>query len=209
MKENGSFQAHSISGLPPRYWLWALASHQDKIYGTAYIHTKAEGFAVRLFNSEDGFKWSEICKFPVSGNETFIDFDIEGNLYGIIRMEAPPFHPYFVRFPAPVSDKHTISVLPTVFQGPFIKRLEGGCLLVGRRWDKLDGARRVDMLWLDDSGQLGYIATLPSGGDCSYASYAQTGPKNAIICYYSTHEHLSSGSETGDIYMARLSLGLS
>ena len=89
-------------------------------------------------------------------------------------------------------------------QGPLIKRLAGGCVLVGRRWD-LPGRRnlRIDVFWLEDGRDPCFVRSLPSGGDTSYAGWLDVGEGAAVISYYSSHEHKMDEPHANNAAFAR------
>jgi hypothetical protein len=71
-----------------------------------------------------------------------------------------------------------------------VKRLDGGCVIVCRRWD-LPGRRnlRTELFWLSDGRDIELVRALPSGGDTSYANWLDIGRGAAVMSYYSSHEH--------------------
>jgi len=207
-----------LTGIDENYWLWGLTAAQDRLYGAAYIRTHGGRFHCILYRSFNGSDWQRIYEFPVDANETALDMGEDGKLYALCRNESAPYKPELFVFTDPEhpeNNKHF--QLDSVLQGPMIKRLDGGCLIAGRRWDsvnedcfwsKLDEhPRRLDLLWLDDNRRVNALYTLPSGGDCSYAAWAQLSAEEAVMSYYSSHEQ--RGEFTGkcasaDIFIARL-----
>ena len=134
--------------------------------------------------------------------EVSIDFDRDGVLWVLAREDIYGAVPAVCSARPPYSTWHSVVRPPIRLKGPMIKRLMGGCIVVGRRWD-LPGRRnlRTDMFWLPDGSNsidridlpdgkdIEFIRTLPSGGDTSYAGWLDIEEGSAVISYYSSHEH--------------------
>lgn len=214
------WEAAVLTGIDDTFWLWGLAAGSDRIFGAAYSRNPEGGFRCRLYRSADGNNWQPLYDFPTDANETALDLGPDGKLYALCRNENAPFQPEMFIFSDPdhpeLNEHFTLN---SVLQGPMIKRHDGSCLIAGRRWDSVDkdefwsnvkdNPRRVDLLWLDDNRRVIPIATLPSGGDCSYAAWAQTNNTDAVLSYYSSHESMQGISQnhaTANIYIAKLKL---
>ncbi|HBC88687.1 MAG TPA: hypothetical protein DCZ94_17225 [Lentisphaeria bacterium] len=180
---------HDLKGVPEGYWMWCVKPYRSELYGTAY--RRIDGvYHVKLFRSADGIEWRETADFPVPGGEVHIDFDQDGTLWALVRDDCNNSIPTLCRIEPPY-DKFSLSrALPLRMQGPMIKRLNGGCVIIGRCWDGA-GRRntRTDMYWIEDDQEPCFIRTLPSGGDTSYADWLDTAPGRAVVSYYSAHEY--------------------
>lgn len=181
-----------LEGIPAGSWLWSIRSWRDKLYGCAY--TKGKGayyhYEVSLYESGDGLQWQKLTDFPIYGGETAIDFDDNDTLWALVRDDTAGSIPVVCQLKPPYREVSSTFRLPIRLQGPMIKRLAGGCVIVCRRWN-IPGRRnlRTDMFWLKDGRELQYVGTLPSGGDTSYANWLDVEPGKAVLSYYSGHEH--------------------
>ncbi len=178
-----------LRGIPAGHWLWHVRQQGGKLYGTAYYEQDGE-YAVSLYASDDGLTWERTSDFPVPGNEVYLDFDHDGVLWALVRDDNHGCIPSLCTAAPPYSRFRSVMRLPMRLQGPMIKRLEGGCVVVCRQWDQ-PGRRnlRTDLFWIEDGQDIQRVQTLPSGGDTSYAGWLDIEPGRSLISYYSSHEH--------------------
>ena len=179
-----------LKGVPEGRWLWFARPFGDILYGVAY-QTGGREYGVDLYASEDGLTWRKVADFPVQGgNEVSFDFDDEGLLYALVRTDHRGCIPTLCVAEPPYIEFKEVTRLPMRLQGPMIKRLKGGCVIVCRQWD-LPGRRnlRTDLFWLGDGEEITRVRSLPSGGDTSYAGWLDVGGGAALLSYYSSHEH--------------------
>lgn len=168
-------------------WLWYFAQHNGALYGTAY--EAGDEYHVLLARSDDGETWEPVVDFPTPGNEVAIDFDDDGRLYALLRSGSAGSIPTYCVAEPPYEAFAEVRQLPVKLQGPMIKRLDGGCVLIARNWSLRRWNVRTEIFWLPDGGDLQSLRWLPSGGDTSYAGWLDTGPGKALVSYYSSHEH--------------------
>ena len=200
--ENGKdWKQIPMKGLPADCWLWFTEYTGDIYYGSVY-HRVAPNrpSQATLYKSKDGIHWEPF--FTVTekhSNEVALDTDNEGRLYALIRQEKPPYHPLYIKIADPEGKPGLCEVawLDFPLQGPFLKRMKDGCLIIGRRWEDSEKDtfftnpspnRRVEMIWLGDEGDIERLCTLKSGGDCSYAGWATLPKGDTLVSYYSGHE---------------------
>ena len=185
-------QPTPVQGVPAGHWLWAVKPHEDRLYGTAYRTRSAvdAGADVAFYGSSDGTAWERIADFPVPGSEVSIDFDEEGVLWALMREDGRGSVPAVCSAEPPYTAFRSVLRPPVRLQGPMVKRLPGGCVLVGRRWDA-PGRRnlRTDVFWLEDGRDIRLVRSLPSGGDTSYPGWLDVGEGRGVMSYYSSHEH--------------------
>ena len=196
-------EAVALRGIPDGRWLWHVRANGDKLYGSAYSVQDGE-YVVSLYSSNDGLTWELTSDFPVTGNEVYLDFDQKGVLWALVRDDNRGCIPALCTAEPPYSRFRSVMYLPMRLQGPMIKRLEGGCVVVCRQWDA-PGRRnlRTDLFWLEDGRDLRFVRTLPSGGDTSYAGWLDAGPKRAVLSYYSSHEHKMDEAHADDTLFAQ------
>ncbi|MDD5483754.1 MAG: hypothetical protein PHP98_08915 [Kiritimatiellae bacterium] len=183
--DNNNETSFVLQGIPVGSWLWSVASWRGELYGCAY----ARG-AISLYTSSDGLHWRKLLDFSIPGNETAIDFGDDDTLWALVRNDAGGCIPSVCQLKPPYREISSILRLPIRLQGPMMKRLPGGCVIVCRRWN-MPGRRnlRTDMFWLKDDHEIQYGGTFPSGGDTSYASWLDVEPGKAVMSYYLAHEH--------------------
>ena len=182
-------EATPVDGVPAGRWLWGIGTHKDLLYGTAYS-ASAGGEFPTLHQSTDGIAWTTLADFPVPGNEVSIDFGNDGRLWALVRDDSGGSIPSLCTAGPPYASFTSARRLPIRLQGPMLARLEGACVIAGRRWDG-PGRRnlRTDLFVVEDGHDIRFIRSLPSGGDTSYAGWLALGPDRALISYYSSHEH--------------------
>ncbi len=204
-EDGENFTAATLNGLKHGYWLWGMVERNGELFGTAYLHSDGDDF-LKLYRSSDGFIWENVYDFPEKCNETALDVGDDGKLYALARTETKPFKPYLFIFDDVEAGPIESFILDTVLHGPMLKRLKNGCLMIGRHWDKEDRSdERVDLIWRGDDGSLDYVDTLPSGGDCSYASWIEVSDGGALVSYYSGHHRPAGASSQCDIFVAHIS----
>ena len=190
--ENGKdfIRLKSIKGIPAQYILWSFKEHQNELFATGYRESGSY-FYVSLFKSRDGVNWEKIFDFPEPGTETPIDFDEDGSLWALSRDDNFINNiPTLYRLSPPYTDICEKSRLPIRIHGPMLKRLNGGAVIIARRWDSPGRHNlRSDVFILEDGRDVKFVCTLPSGGDNSYASWLDLEDGKAIVAYYSSHEH--------------------
>ena len=188
-----------VRGIPEGHWLWHVREHGGVLRGAAYRREGGMHIAA-LHASEDGLNWTLVQEFPVPGNETYLDFDAEGTLWALLRDDLFGCVPTLCRAEPPYRHCDWVRRLPMRLQGPMLKRLEGGCVIIARQWDEPGWLHpRTDLFWLADGKDPERVCTLPSGGDTSYAGWLDVAPGRAVVSYYSSHEHamdLAHGDES-------------
>ena len=186
-----------LHGMDGRF-VWGMRPRGEKLYGAAY-----EDEVVSLYASDDGLAWERISDFPVPGNEAYLDFDQDGILWALVREDERGCIPALCTAEPPYTRFRSVMRLPMRLQGPMIKRLDGGCVIVCRQWELPRRNLRTDLFWLEDGHDIRRITTLPSGGDTSYAGWLDTGPGRAVISYYSSHEHKMDEAHADDSLFAQ------
>ena len=178
-----------LQGIPDGNWLWGLKAFAGRVYGAAYNSTPV-GYAVALYSSADGVAWEKLADFPVPGNEVGLDIDPTGRLWALVREDHHGSVPTLCTAEPPYTSFSSVTRLPLRLQGPMLKRVDGACIITGRRWDN-PGRRntRTDLFVLEDGHDIEFVRSLPSGGDTSYAAWLDLRPGSAVMSYYSSHEH--------------------
>jgi hypothetical protein len=180
-----------LTGLPKGVWLWHVATQGDTLYGTGYSRAENGQYLGTLFRSKDGIAWERHADIPSPGSETFLDFDKNGTLWLLVRRQDQGNVLVLCRAEAPYDSLTVERKMPMPLGGPFVKRLDYGWIIITRQWDP-PGRRnlRTEIFWLGDQAeQPRSITRLPSGGDTSYAAWLDTSPGQAVVSYYSSHEH--------------------
>jgi hypothetical protein len=205
----------AIEGGPGKRVFWWATARGDTLDGAGYAEASGKSMA-SLFASDDGLRWRPLADFPVpAGNEVALDFDEQGVLWALVRADRTGSVPALCVADPPYTEFKSVIYLPMLLQGPMLKRLPGGSVIVCRTWEKPQYVHeRVDMFWLPDGKNLEFIRTLPSGGDCSYAGWLTLSvpgggePGKAIISYYSSHEWKMDDPKKanywGDIFLAEV-----
>ena len=193
-------------GLPDRLWLFWVTPRDDKLYGAGY-----GGGKVAVAESSDGLTWSVLTELPVEkGNETSLDFDPDGTMWTLTREDSFGYVPTVCVLEPPYTEVKRKFRIPIRLQGPMIKRVPGGSIIVCRQRDRTPaGLRntRTEILWLPDEDETPRRAhVLPSGGDTSYADWLDMEEGKAVVSYYSSHEHQmlvpTFHSKPADIFLA-------
>lgn len=184
-------EPQEIQGMP---LIWGIAARGECLYGTGYKREEDNCYHSYLFKSADGVNWEKLLAFPSPGNETAIDFDKDGTLWALVRDDQRGQVPALCKISSPYSAIESIRHLPIKIGGPMIKRFNGASVIIARCWSQDDAREqryntRADIFILEDFKELRHVRPLPSGGDCSYASWADIGEGKALVSYYSSHEH--------------------
>lgn len=185
-----------IEGIPDGEWLWEVRAHDGTLYGTTH---QAGAEAPALYRSETGTEWERITEFPEAGSETALDFDENGRLWALVRSAVGPCPvvctadpPYDTFESTAEGGGVTGRLVPKRLQGPFIKRLSGGLVIIGREYDLYGGGKHnttTNIWWKPDDRDPTLVRSLPSGGDTSYADWVDVAPGRALVSYYSGHRH--------------------
>lgn len=205
-----TFAMHDVLGLEPKTFLWSVLERFGRFTGAGYTSGRPRKYCATLYGSTDGIHWTRRLDFGPEANETAIDFDEAGNLYGMLRLEAPPQHPVPFRLESG-SEAPEYSEFPLPMQGIMLHRYRNGSLLAGRRWDGNRENLRLELFYLPDGKPPVFLSTLPSGGDCSYASMTALADGDSLIAYYSAHAYLGQDAKIldpehtlpADIYLCR------
>lgn len=187
-----------LVGIPPGEWMWSTKAWGGKLYGAAYRTGREDPCTAVLYCSEDGLAWERLSDFPVPGNEVGLDIDPEGRLWALVREDHYGCIPALCTADPPYTSFTSVTRPAVRLQGPMLKRLEGACVITGRRWDN-PGRRntRTDLFIWEDGHDIEFVRSLPSGGDTSYAGWLDLEPGRAVISYYSSHSHkMDIGWET-------------
>lgn len=200
-KDGTHWKEQKVTGLVPGSWLWFVHYDGKTFYGSAYHHNDLTSQASAiLYKSKNGKDWEPFFNIPViAGNEVSLDTDANGALYALVRCEIPPCHPYLLTIPdLKKPGLFELRQLPFTLQGPFLKRVDGGCIVLGRRWEdkgwqnpfgEPNPQRHIEMIWLGDDRSMKQLCSLESGGDCSYTGWAAQPDGSVLISYYSGHGH--------------------
>ena len=221
---NNIFEEIPLSGIPCGHLMWSFASNKDFILGSAFFPDKQHPrYKAVLYKSLNMKEWIKIADFPVPGNETFLDIDKNGILTALVREEREyGAIPTLCTTPFPFTDFEFFK-LPMRMEGMIVKRIGRGWIIVGRCGIYPDRHNtRVDVFWLEDGKEIEFVRTLPSGGDCAYASWLDIGNGQVLMSYYSSHEHkmaiphiddskfkdpaIAEHTTPADIYLAEISV---
>ena len=196
LKEDGTFSApETVNGLPV---IWDVDSFDGKLYCSAYYSDENKVSHVTLHTSCDGVNWELLRELPFPGNEASIDFDPDGTMWLLVRdthncrCYGGGSIPVLCRLAPPYTGNFNSFPLALRLQGPMLKRVNGASIIAGRRWDGWERNRRnlrTDLFLIADGQDVRFVATLPSGGDTSYASCLERPGKRLLLSYYSSHEH--------------------
>ncbi len=183
-------EPEQLNGIPEGRWLWHARAQDNRLYGTVYHRDPSGLHVVALYSSKDGLDWEHRVDFPTAGNEAWLDFDRDGTLWALVREDHFGYVPTLCTAEPPYDEFQSMTRLPMRLHGPMLKRLDDGCAIICRQWDP-PGWRnmRTELFWYSDTGALRRVATLPSGGDTSYADWLDVKPGRAVVLYYTSHEH--------------------
>lgn len=192
-------------------WLWRVTWHEGVAYGASYRQgtlppdgTREENWQLNLHSSRDGLRWERVAKLAVDGrpNETTLRFEPDGRMVAMVRREAGDTLGWF-GVSVPPFKEWRWTATGHRFGGPnFVRAPDGGWIVCTRDHTKPSpvNGKGVSTLVarLGADGKLQPLATLPSGGDTSYAGLAWHPNGQLWVSYYSSHEGKSA------IYLAKL-----
>ena len=196
LKEDGTFsRLETLNGMPA---VWDVDCFDGKLYGSAYYEDGSKVSHVTLYSSADGLNWTFLRELPFPGNEASMDFDPDGTLWILVRdthncrCYGGGSIPVLCRLEPPYTGNFNSFPLALRLQGPMPKRVNGVSVIAGRRWDGWERNRRnlrTDLFLIADGQDVRFVATLPSGGDTSYASCLERPGNRLLLSYYSSHEY--------------------
>ena len=142
------------------------------------------------------------------GHEADVAWTPDGTLISAIRNSKPGV---VVFGQAPLGPWKGFSTGANNFGGPALHMTKkGGILLAARdvREPRADGFPAVCKVWTVTENGVENPWIIPSGGDCAYQSFAAgTRDDEALLCYYSSHEHPQPkgvGNNPANLYLAHL-----
>ncbi|MBE6366463.1 MAG: hypothetical protein E7052_00960 [Lentisphaerae bacterium] len=188
------FTEFAVNGFSENSFIWGCIPYRDGYVATSYRRT-ADDFESSLYFSCDGKNWQLYMVLPVPANETSLCVDDTGELYGIGRNEFGDMTPVFFHITG--DDCFEYTRLSVAMHGVMLKNAGGKFIVAARCWDwrnenDFTAGRqnvRTDLYTLEYSGSLNKVATLPSGGDCSYASSVKVAENELYMIYYSQHNY--------------------
>lgn len=194
-------------------WLWRVTWHEGVAYGASYRQgaprpdgTREENWQLNLHSSRDGLRWERVTTLAVDGrpNETTLRFEPDGRMVAMVRREAGDTLGWF-GISAPPFKEWKWTATGHRFGGPnFVRAPDGSWIVCSRDHTKPSPVtgKGVSTLVarLGADGKLLPLATLPSGGDTSYAGLAWHPDGPLWVSYYSSHEGKSA------IYLAKLAI---
>jgi hypothetical protein len=197
-----------------RWWLWRPRTGPDAFYSVARLGWFKDGFnRLVLLRSTDGLDWKSVHP-PEDGimkavpaytgaNETDLAFLADGTAIAAVRTHQEGF---IAAAPPPYTEWRSVATGVFNFGGPALWRTRHGLLLCARQYDR--GQPPKTMLWWLRDGQLLTPHVVPSGGDCSYAGFADGPNSEVLMSYYSSHEWRTSviGDGPANIYLARIEI---
>jgi hypothetical protein len=194
-------------------WLWRVTWHDGRAYGASYSITPknnsgaasatpdkpAAEWALKLYQSDDGLNWSLVTPLEVAGrpNETTLRVLKTGEMVAMVRREGSKLGGMIgvARSPFKEWTWHEIAIR---LGGPNFIELPNGTLVASTR-DYTHAPKYTTLVGKLNRWELEPLATLPSGGDTSYAGLVWH--DNLLwVSYYASHEGRTS------IYLAKLKL---
>jgi len=201
-------------------WLWRVTWHDDQAWGVSYDNRIGgeDEWVQRLYVSDNGvdYRIRTILDVPNRPNETTLRFDVNGDMYALVRREADDKGAYLGVSRAPYVDWLWRNTGVQMGGPNFLQIPERGWVAAGRRYP--GGAKTVlyelAMLrgtfsdfgdWSDGTKREGVMLSLnelaefPSGGDTSYPGLVW---HDGLLwmTYYASHEGKTS------IYLAKIRL---
>ena len=178
-----------------RHIFWGQSRHAGKYYVAAHIDPPV--CANYLLESDDGDSWQPVSLISDDAvTETTLCFLESGDLMALSRRSPRDFA--LASFAAPPYTEWRPVKTDTVLEGAALARL-GGRIVAISRGSPFDGQQSIDQ-WYDVSRRTGIFfyedgrferqASLPSGGDTGYPGILPTGPREALVVYYSEHERM-------------------
>ncbi len=194
-------------------WLWRVTWHEGVAYGAAYgngVNQPGDNLSpewrLTLYASRDGLAWEPVAPLAVTGrpNETTLRFLPNGDLIAMVRREGGNQNGMF-GLASPPYARWQWTESSQRFGGPnFIRAPDGTWIVCTRDYTTPPPGARTGVTTLiarlGENGRLIPLATLPSGGDCSYAGLAWNDDGRLWVSYYSSHEGRTA------IYLAKLAV---
>ncbi len=211
----------------PRWRFWRPIRVGDALFAAAYHVDLSDlgpdgrippsAWTVRLVRSDDGVTWRDVSVLSQGqgANESALFAEPDGRLTAWCRCDAGPCHmiqyvaePPYDTWQGPIDAGQDV-------KGQFVGEVNGRRFLIGRHipchsrhgtiFCRRDWIRT--RIWVWDRGYWVEYATLPSGGDCSYAAAVPIGDDRMLVSYYSQHAYVNQpGFEdmggASDIYLA-------
>lgn len=202
---NGREWTAPIPVLSEGEWLWRVTWHDGKAYGISYnppsggTNGSAE-WALKLFVSDDGVKYSLLRTLGVSGhpNESTIRVLPDGEMIALVRREATGAPGWIGTSRPPYTDWKWNETNERLGGPNFIRLPDGSLIAASRSFH--DGTAKTALARMTRDSYKP-ILTLPSSGDNSYPGLVWHDGL-LWISYYSTHEGKTS------IYLAKVKLSL-
>jgi len=150
--------------------------------------------------SDDGLIFKTAALFQErDGDETAFQFEPDGSVVAVARRgrgiaEICRSKPPYTEWKRQDLDRY--------IGGPLLAKWDGRYVVGGRKND--NGTYVTSLYWLISETELIEFATLPSAGDNSYPGLVETGPKKALISWYSSHEKDADGNTITAVYLADL-----
>ena len=195
--EDGKHWSEGYEIGDPDYWLWRVTWHEGKAYGIGY--SVGADKSLRFYVSEDGKNFDTLVErlFDVGyPNETSLVFDGD-TCYCLLRRDGDP-KTGLLGIAQPPYKKWEWKDLGKRIGGPHMIQLPDGRLIAAVR--RYDAKRSTALFWIDPKeGKMTEAATLPSGGDTSYAGLVWH-EGLLWVSYYSSHEGKTQ------IYLAKVRL---
>lgn len=170
------------------FWLWRVNWRGTReALSIGYSTGSRDGF-IRLYRTTDGVHYETLVdrlldqNYP---NESSIIFRKNGEALCLLRRDGPSKGGLLGVSKSPYRDWQWHE-LQTRIGGPHMIEMPDGRLLAAVRL--YDGKVRTSLCWVDSSAHtITEFATLPSGGDTSYAGLVLEGGR-VWVSYYSSHE---------------------
>ncbi len=194
------------------HYVWRAATFGDKAYlcgrrKKLFVETASRAerdplVESALLESDDGIVWKRRGLFQETfGDETAFLFEPDGSILAVARSGGGR-DAQICRAKAPYSEFTRVD-LDRYIGGPLVTKWGSRYVVGGRK--TLGGPARCSLYWLADD-QLHEFAELPSGGDNSYPGFLETGPDQALVSWYSSHEKDAAGKTITAIYRANLTV---
>ena len=180
--------------------------HDGRAYGAAYrvpanssnSTAPAADWSLKLYQSGDGLQWTLVTPLDVVGrpNETTLRVLKSGEMMALVRREKGPGG--MIGVAQPPFQQWTWHEMTDRLGGPNFIELPDGTLIAATR-DYRQAAKHTTLVARLKRWELEPLATLPSGGDTSYAGLVWHDDL-LWVSYYASHEGRTA------IYLARLKL---
>ena len=192
------------------HYVWRAAAYGDTAFLCGRrkigfeVGPRGEGHEVEslMLESADGLIWRKRAVFQeIAGDETAFLFEPDGSVLGIGRRGSAPAQLLRSAPPYTTWDRQELS---EYVGGPLLVRW-GDRYVVGGRRTTADRGPKTTLYFLIDN-QLREFAELPSAGDNSYPGFIALSPTQALVSWYSSHEHDDAGQTITAIYLADLEI---